>query len=100
MASSFYQLRLCPRFSHGGGATGSEGLASNLGREVMAEVLNEPRTNGDRTSGCKPELGMEREERIAGFEVPCHDRVRVRHTCYFLYDDAVPFEGGVGFVCW
>ena len=39
---------------------------------------------------------MEREERIAGFEVPCHDRVRVRRTYYFLYDDAVPFKGGVG----
>ena len=41
-ASSFYQLWLCPRFSHGGCATGSEGLASDLAREVMAEALDKP----------------------------------------------------------
>ena len=57
--------------------------------------------NGDRTIGFEPELEMEHEEGITGFDVLCHDWVRVRHcTCYFLYDDVIAFERGVGLVCW
>ena len=30
----------------------------------------------------------------------CHDGVRVRCPTYFLYDDPVAFEGGVGLMGW
>ena len=30
----------------------------------------------------------------------CHDRVRVRSTSHFLYDDAIALKGGVGLVGW
>jgi hypothetical protein len=56
--------------------------------------------NGDRTIVSEPELGMEREAGVTGFGVPSHDQVRVRRTCYFLYDDVIAFEHGVSFVCW
>ena len=43
---------------------------------------------------------MEWEECVSGCYVVHHDGVRVRCSHYFLDDDVIAFEGGVGLVCW